>query len=250
MHFPSPRRALRRTWNGELCPSQLCRADPSQTPEQSIQPWHRGCSSQLTLPHLLQPNSSKLFAPDSVRVSKAPGTSWRPAKERAARSNGGKHHLEALFPSIRHPVFFSSGLVRLGGCLEPSQQRGNHHFKVLRRSLEEQEGASGGREEGGERCTEQAARWEAAAAARRRWGEEAADVRRQHLLRACSAPAQPGEEGGGWCHRCCIVIEQDKHGKLLGKLVLPLPLRSVSSGMGRARLGARESPRAQAGSTA
>lgn len=253
MRFPSPRRALTRTWSGELCPSQLRRTEPSQTPEQSIQPWHRGCSSQLTLPHLLRPSSSKLFAPDSVRVSKAPGTSWRPAKERAARSDGeqgGKHHREALFPSSRHPVFFSSGLVRLGGCLEPSQQRGNHHFKVLRRSLEEQEGASVGREEGGERCRERAARWEAAAAARRRWGEEAADVRRQHLLRACSAPAQPGEEGGGWCHRCCIVIEQDEHGGLLGKLVLPLPPRSARSGMGRARLGAKKSPRGRAGSAA
>lgn len=59
--------------------------------------------------------------------------------------------------------------------------------------------------------------------ARRQWGEEAADVRRQHLLRACSAPAQRGEEGSGWYHWCCTVMEQDRHDRVHLKAYVALP---------------------------
>lgn len=67
--LPSPGRGCTNTCNRELCLPWLHVTYSSQTPAQSIQLWHQGSSSQMTYPHLLQSNSSKLFAPDSMPAS-------------------------------------------------------------------------------------------------------------------------------------------------------------------------------------
>lgn len=49
--------------------------------------------------------------------------------------NQGSITFSKPFPSIRHPGFFQLRSCETEGCLEPSQRQGNHHFKVLQRSL-------------------------------------------------------------------------------------------------------------------